>query len=104
MTKMTMNEITLNPKSAAVKRFINRAVEIHLSDSPVRHAFNHDWPVNLSELEAQEVLQAVRDCQPHFYNPHGGKHKELTIKELMTALKKQEQQSQHHHNNNHNNK
>jgi hypothetical protein len=81
-----VNEVTLDPDAPAIKQFINRAVEQNLSESPVRYAFEDGWPVHLSRLEGQEVLQAVRNCQPHFYNMHGREHKEMAVKEVMASL------------------
>jgi len=81
-----MNEVTLNPKGPAIQLFIQRAVAEQLSESPVRYAFDDGWPVHLSELEAQEVLEAVRNYGPMFYNIHGKEHKEIAVKTVMTAI------------------
>jgi hypothetical protein len=81
-----VNEVTLDPDAPAIRRFINRAVEQNLSESPVGYAFEDGWPVHISQLEGQEVLQAVRNCEPYIYNPHGNEHKELAVKEVMDSL------------------
>lgn len=82
----SMNEISLNPDEYAIRRFMLRAVNQNLSDSPVRYAFTYDWPITLTRLEAQEVLQAVRNTQPDLRNPHGTEHKQITIKRLMQHI------------------
>lgn len=86
MTRMSMNEITLNPQGTAIKRFIKQAVEHNLNESPVRYAFEDEWPVHLSRLEAREVLQAVRNHQPDLRNPHGDEHRDMAIREVKNAL------------------
>jgi hypothetical protein len=80
-----MKELTINPDGPAVKRFIESAVDQELSDSPVRHAFNKGWPVELSELEAQEVIDAIESCGPCYANMHGREHKRLALREVMKA-------------------
>jgi hypothetical protein len=81
-----MGKITLNPDGYAIRRFIHRAVSQNLSDSPVRYAFTNDWPVTLTRLEAQELLQAVRNTQPDLRNPHGTEHKQIAIKTIMKHI------------------
>lgn len=53
-----MNEVRLDCDNAAIQVFIETAVDRHI-DTPVAYAFNDGWPIELSFLEADEVVRAV---------------------------------------------
>jgi len=81
-----MNEVELDP-TPAVRRYIERAVGQNLQESPVRYPFQDGWPVQLSELEAEEVLYAVQRPEPDIGNPHGKEHRKMAMKEVGSKIR-----------------
>jgi hypothetical protein len=84
-----MNEIQLNPEGKAVRRAIERAAEEQL-DSPVAYAFNDGWPVELTELEAEELLEAIKKLEVKLFIPRQVEHKRIAIEEVAAALNESE--------------
>jgi|APHM01.1.fsa_nt_gi hypothetical protein len=81
---MTDEKVTLDPDGWAIRTFIIKAVNNHI-DTPVAYAFNDDWPVTLTGLEATEVAQAVQAQDPDLRNPHGTEHKKIALREINKA-------------------
>jgi hypothetical protein len=92
-----MNDITLDPDARAVKVIIRRAVKQKLHDSPVRYAFEDDWPVELSYLETQEVLESVRNYRPLFYDIDVQDTKSMAIEEVMSEMSRVEESPTERH-------
>lgn len=87
-----MDEVSLDPDGAAVKAFIEYAVTENL-DSPTAYAFeeSNGWPVEMSQLEADEVAQVVQETQPHLTIPHSEEHKERAIRAIRQAQRESNQ-------------
>jgi hypothetical protein len=70
-----MNEVTLDCDDHRIQAFIETAVDRHI-DTPVEYAFENGWPIELSFLEAEEVVSAV-EKEPEFNEKHSDKERTL---------------------------
>ena len=84
---MSLEEVALEPDKQVVRAFMFRAVSQHI-DTPVENAFDDEWPVYLSDMEAEEVLEALKKTRVRRFVPYSKERKELAIKEVQESRMK----------------
>lgn len=83
-----MNEVTLDCENQRIQNFIETSVDRHI-DTPVAYAFNDGWPIELSFLEADEVVRAV-EAEPEI------QQKQVSQKEKVLIYLDNELSRAHH--------
>lgn len=86
-----MNEVTLDCENHRIQAFIETAVDRHI-DTPVEYAFGDGWPIELSFLEAEEVVRAV-EKEPEFNEKHSDKQQALIYLDDELAKAHHEEQA-----------
>lgn len=91
---MSLEEVTLEPDKQVVRGFILRAVYENI-DTPVENAFDGEWPVHLSVMEAKEVVEAIKQTPPRRFVPFSQRRKELALQEVQGTRVKEEDMNNH---------